>query len=133
MIASLIVAVVLAQSPGEMFAKANAARAAMGSPPFVWDERLAACARDAVARNWDMHEQFTQRSARYGANASAEGSFPGVYTIDGIFSMMRTHPRMSRGAHASHFRDPGHRRIGMAYGGNGPTSDGPFFIICYGR
>jgi Cysteine-rich secretory protein family len=120
-----------APSDAAMFARANAARRAMGAPPFVWDEGLAACAREAVRNNWDSHEFWLQRAAKYGADN--EGSFPAVYSLDGIFDMMRSHPRMSRGAHAQQFRDPAHRRIGMAYGGNGPTSGGSFFIFVYGR
>jgi hypothetical protein len=118
-------------SDAAMFARANAARRAMGAPPFAWDEGLAACAREAVRNNWDSHEFWLQRAAKYGADN--EGSFPAVYSLDGIFDMMRSHPRMSRGAHAQQFRDPAHRRIGMAYGGNGPTSGGSFFIFVYGR
>jgi uncharacterized protein YkwD len=139
MLATLILAsTLIVQAPAlsplesQILAEANAARAARGVPPFVWDRRLAACAREAAANNWDSHEYFFQgRAARYGA--ANEGSFPGVYGLDGIFSMMVSHPRMSRGLHARQFFDPSHRRIGAAYGGNGPTSDGPFYVFVYGR
>ncbi len=136
MIATVVLATALTlqspTSPAAMFAKANAARAAMGSPPFVRDERLAGCAREAVANNWDSHEFFyAGRAAKYGA--ANEISIPGVYGLSTIFQMMQSHPRMSRGLHARYFRDPRHRRIGMAYGGRGPTSDnGPFFVMVFG-
>lgn len=140
MMATLITAAILAQQPAysdrEMLAKANLTRVAMGSPPFVWDEQLARCAREVVRNGWDSHEDWGRRAGQYGA--SAEGSFPGApsYTLDQIFLHMLG--RMRLGVHAHQFRDHGHTRIGMAYGGRGTDWDGdgvgdPFFCFTYGR
>jgi hypothetical protein len=116
----------------EYLVLANRARVARGVHPFVWDEDLFRCGMEAIRNNWDMHEHFGERSEKYGA--SAEGSFPEVSGpgFAGIMDKMLNHPKLSKGAHAAHFFDPRHTRVGIAYGGDGPTSDGPFYVIVYG-
>jgi hypothetical protein len=100
----------LTPNEAHMLKVVNEARSTFGVPHFVWDNRLARVAGEAVANNWAYHENFMGRVERQGLEVEdcAEGSFPAQgpdSTIEGLMQSMLS-PRRRNGAHAKHFKSP---------------------------
>jgi hypothetical protein len=128
----ILVLALIAQKPSDIIAGANQSRAQMGRAPFVWDQKCAWVANEAVRNGFENHEYFLERAQRGGLNVdrSAEGSFPLASTpensMQGIWKRMLARPS---GAHAQHFFAPRFRRFGAAYSPRGQY--GPFLIFVY--
>jgi uncharacterized protein YkwD len=126
----------LTPEEAHMLTVINRAREVFGVKPFIWDNRLAEVARDAVRHNWAYHENFMARVEQQGLAVEdcAEGSFPAQgpdETIEGLMRSMVS-PKRRNGAHAKHFKSPDFKKVGVAYGGKADP-DQPFFVIAYSK
>ena len=134
----LVLLATLSQNPFEhhVLNEINRTRVSAGRPPFVWNERLANVARNAVANNWAYHQNFSGRLAHqgyspdYSDRSKAEGSFPAQgpdQTIEGLMQSMRAR---ANGPHGRDFFAPHFVEVGIAYGGHADP-DQPFWVFVY--
>lgn len=131
-----------AQFPARILAAHNAARAAVGAPPLVWDNDLGTAAA-AYAQRMAMTGVFehSDRSARHGIGENLWMGTRGAFSVEamvgnwtserrwfvpGIFPNVSTNGNWSDVAHYTQVIWPGTQRVGCALAST-PSTD---YLVC---